>query len=204
MKNSKTCTFLNTFIVISYFEKWENCKVSKGIISGLNMIIELRSNLVLIISGIYHLKILDLILVCWYSFSGILDNNVILYLLIYLWVFKSSSTMIFSAKICGHLMCTFCIEEDECLKCHPKIDSNFSIFCEPWVYSSVLLSIDSSGIFRFRWDFRRILVDYSVSDLILVIWTYFGQFWRFRSFRNLVSFWSILTFFLNFRPYSRL
>ena len=128
----------------------------------------------------------------------------------YICVFKSSSSMIFCAKICGHLMCTFCIEEDEWLKCHPKIDSKkFSIFCEPWIYNSFLLSIDSSCIFRFRWDFRRILVDFSVSDLILVIWTYFGQFWHFRSFLVIWShfgrfwrFFSILDLFLDFRSYS--
>ena len=28
----------------------------------------------------------------------------------------------FCAKPCGQLMCTFCIEEDECLKCHTKIE----------------------------------------------------------------------------------
>ena len=36
----------------------------------------------------------------------------------------------FCANPCGHLMCTFCIEEDKCLKCHPKIDSKFAIFFE--------------------------------------------------------------------------
>ena len=38
--------------------------------------------------------------------------------------------IIFCAKPCGRLMCTFCIEEDECLKSHTKIDSNFAIFFE--------------------------------------------------------------------------
>ena len=33
----------------------------------------------------------------------------------------------FYAKPCGHLMCTFCIEENERLKCHTKIDSKFAI-----------------------------------------------------------------------------
>ena len=45
-------------------------------------------------------------------------------------------------------MCTFCIEEDECLKCHQKIDLICNIF-EPSPYNSVLLSTDSSGMFRF-------------------------------------------------------
>ena len=36
----------------------------------------------------------------------------------------------FSAKPCGQLICTFCIEEDECLNCHTKSDSKFAIFFE--------------------------------------------------------------------------
>ena len=39
----------------------------------------------------------------------------------------------FRAKPCEHLMCTFCIEEDECLECHTKFDSKFAIFFELWV-----------------------------------------------------------------------
>ena len=56
----------------------------------------------------------------------------------------------FCAKPCGHLMCTFCIEEDECLKCHTKVDSKFAIFFELSHHNSVLRTIDFSGIFRFR------------------------------------------------------
>ena len=37
------------------------------------------------------------------------------------------------AKSCRNLMCTFCIEEDECLKCHTKIDSKVAVFFELWV-----------------------------------------------------------------------
>ena len=33
----------------------------------------------------------------------------------------------FYTKPCGHLMCTFHVEE-ECLKCHEKIDSKFALF----------------------------------------------------------------------------
>ena len=39
----------------------------------------------------------------------------------------------FCAKPCGHLMWPFCIEEDECLKCHTKLDSKFATFFELWV-----------------------------------------------------------------------
>ena len=49
----------------------------------------------------------------------------------------------------GHLMCTFCIEEDECLKCHTKVDSKFAIFFELSHHNSVLRTIDFSGTFRF-------------------------------------------------------
>ena len=55
----------------------------------------------------------------------------------------------FCAKPCGHLMCTFCIEEDECLKCHTKVDSKFALFFELSHHNSVLRTIDFSGIFRF-------------------------------------------------------
>ena len=36
----------------------------------------------------------------------------------------------FCGKPCGHLMCTFCIEKDECLKCHTKTESKFATFFE--------------------------------------------------------------------------
>ena len=34
----------------------------------------------------------------------------------------------FCAIPSGHLMCTFCMQEDECLKSHRKIDSKFALF----------------------------------------------------------------------------
>ena len=51
----------------------------------------------------------------------------------------------FCAKPCGHLMCTFCIQEDECLKCHTKIDSKFAIFLELWV---IIILFCAQLIFR--------------------------------------------------------
>ena len=77
-----------------------------------------------------------------------------------------------------------------------KLTQNLQYFWGLSHYNSVLLSTNSSGIFRFGWDFRRILIDSSVSDFILAIWAYFSQFWRFRrSFSgNLDVFWSFLTF----------
>ena len=33
----------------------------------------------------------------------------------------------FCGKPCGHLMCIFYIEEDECRKCNTKVDSKFAI-----------------------------------------------------------------------------
>ena len=63
---------------------------------------------------------------------------------------------VFCAKPCGHLMCTFFIEEIECLTCDTNIDSKFAIFFQPCSNKIVLLSIDSSGIFRFGSDFRLI------------------------------------------------
>ena len=50
----------------------------------------------------------------------------------------------FCAKPCGHLMCTFCIEEDECLKCHTKIDSEFAIFLS----SVIIILFSAQLIFR--------------------------------------------------------
>ena len=37
----------------------------------------------------------------------------------------------FYTKPFGPLMCTFCIEEDECLEYYAKIDSKFAIFLTP-------------------------------------------------------------------------
>ena len=36
-----------------------------------------------------------------------------------------------SSKPCVHLICTFCSEEDECLKCHMKIAQNLPYFLNP-------------------------------------------------------------------------
>ena len=54
------------------------------------------------------------------------------------------------------------------------------------------------GIFRFGWDFICILAKSDILDLILVIGTYFGHFWRFRSSRNVGLFWSVMTFLKRF------
>ena len=48
-------------------------------------------------------------------------------------------------KPCGHLMCTFCIEEDECLKCHTKVDSKFAIF---FLSSVIIILFCAQLIFR--------------------------------------------------------
>ena len=63
-------------------------------------------------------------------------------------------------------------------------------FISSWLVRHVFYMMRAQLIFQvssvFAWEFRRILVDSSVSDLILVIWTYFGQFWTFRfHYRNL-------------------
>ena len=36
----------------------------------------------------------------------------------------------FFAKPCGHMLCTFCIEEDNCPKYQQRISSKFAIFFE--------------------------------------------------------------------------
>ena len=36
----------------------------------------------------------------------------------------------FFAKPCGHMLCTFCIEDDNCQKCQQRISSKFAIFFE--------------------------------------------------------------------------
>ena len=76
----------------------------------------------------------------------------------------------FCAKPCGHLMCTFCIEEDKVWNATQKLTQNLQYFLS----SVIIILFCAQLIFRvssvFAWEFRRILVDSSVSDLILVIW----------------------------------
>ena len=97
-----------------------------------------------------------------------------------LWIGKKK----FCAKPCGHLMWTFCIEDDECLKCHTKIDSKCAILSELWfiIFLFCYRLVLRASLVLVEIFFGRTFVISSVSDLIRLIWTYLGHFWRFRSY----------------------
>ena len=64
-------------------------------------------------------------------------------------------------KPCGHMLCTFCIEEDNCPKCQQRISSKIAIFFECWWFAHfgfkiVLCVRDWHFSLNFNWTFRHI------------------------------------------------
>ena len=81
-----------------------------------------------------------------------------------------------SSKPCVYLICTFCIEEDECLKCHKKIAQNVPYFLSPSFYNAGLLSIDCSINVCFDSDFRFVSCNLDVFWSIPTFQTFFSWF----------------------------